>query len=90
VISTKTASKRNAVVLGAALISVSDVEAGAFLNFAVAPGYYQTGLSSASCVAVFVALLVASYQLRLRRVARQFNIRLEERIRERTRVARSA
>jgi signal transduction histidine kinase len=38
--------------------------------------------------AAFVALLVALYQLRRWQVARQFNIRLDERIGERTRVAR--
>jgi len=80
--------KPNAVVLGAALVNVSVVEAGTFLKFAVAPGYYQTGLFRASCLAAFVALLVAFYQMLLRQqVASQFNIRLEERIRERNRIA---
>jgi signal transduction histidine kinase len=36
----------------------------------------------------FLALLWVLYQLRLRQVARQFNIRLEERLSERTRIAR--
>jgi signal transduction histidine kinase len=40
------------------------------------------------CVAAFAALLVALYQLCRWQVARQFDIRLDERIRERTRVAR--
>jgi len=81
--------KPNAVVLGAALVNVSVVEAGTFLKFAVAPGYYQTGLFRASCLAAFVALLVACYQmLRRQQVASHFNIRLEERIRERNRIAR--
>jgi signal transduction histidine kinase len=39
-------------------------------------------------VAAFLALLGALYQLRLRQVAQQFNIRLEERVSERTRIAR--
>ncbi len=63
-------------------------QAGIFLDFAVAPAYFQTGLFRAACVATFVALLVALYQLRRWQAARQFNIRLEERIGERTRVAR--
>jgi signal transduction histidine kinase len=63
-------------------------EAGTFLDFAVAPAFYQTGLFRASCLAAFVALFIALYQLRLRQVARQFDIRLEERLGERTRVAR--
>ena len=39
-------------------------------------------------MATFLAVLGALYQLRLRQVARQFNIRLEERVGERTRMAR--
>jgi signal transduction histidine kinase len=41
-----------------------------------------------SSVAAFLVLLWALYQLRLHQVARQFNIRLEERVSERTRIAR--
>jgi signal transduction histidine kinase len=63
-------------------------EAGAFLDFAIAPAYYQTTWFRLSCVAAFLALLAALYQQRMRRVARQFNIRLEERVSERTRIAR--
>jgi signal transduction histidine kinase len=63
-------------------------EAGAFLDFGVAPAYYQTTWFLLSCVAAFLALLAALYQLRLRQVARQFNMRLEERVGERTRIAR--
>jgi signal transduction histidine kinase/ligand-binding sensor domain-containing protein len=63
-------------------------EAGTFLNFSVAPAYYQTWWFRSLCVAAFLALLAAAYQLRLRQVARQFNMRLEERVSERTRIAR--
>jgi signal transduction histidine kinase/ligand-binding sensor domain-containing protein len=63
-------------------------EAGTFLDFAVAPAYYQTTWFRLSCLAAFLALLAALYQLRLRQVARQFNVRLEERVSERTRLAR--
>jgi signal transduction histidine kinase/ligand-binding sensor domain-containing protein len=63
-------------------------EAGAFLDFSVAPAYYQTTWFRLSCVAAFLALLAGLYQLRLRQVARQFNIRMEERVNERTRIAR--
>jgi signal transduction histidine kinase len=38
-------------------------------------------------VACFLALLGALYRLRLRQVERQFNVRLEERLAERTRIA---
>ncbi len=63
-------------------------EAGTFLDFSVAPAYYQTTWFRLSCVAAFLALLVALYELRLQQVARQFNMRLEERVNERTRIAR--
>jgi signal transduction histidine kinase/streptogramin lyase len=63
-------------------------EEGAFLDFSIAPAYYQTLLFRLSCAAAFVLLLWALYQLRLRELARQFNMRLEERVNERTRIAR--
>jgi signal transduction histidine kinase/ligand-binding sensor domain-containing protein len=63
-------------------------EAGAFLDFSVAPAYYQTIWFRLSVVAAFLALLWALYRLRLHQVAREFNARLEERVNERTRIAR--
>jgi signal transduction histidine kinase/ligand-binding sensor domain-containing protein len=63
-------------------------EAGASLDFSVAPAYYQSAWFQASCVAAFAGLLAGLYQLRLRHVARQFNMRMEERVAERTRIAR--
>jgi signal transduction histidine kinase/ligand-binding sensor domain-containing protein len=63
-------------------------EAGASLDFFVDPAYYQTTWFRLSCGAAFLALLGALYRLRLRQVARQFNMRLEERVSERTRIAR--
>jgi signal transduction histidine kinase/ligand-binding sensor domain-containing protein len=63
-------------------------EAGTSLDFSVAPAYYQTSWFRLSCVAAFLALLGALYRLRLRQLARQFNMRLEERVSERTRIAR--
>jgi signal transduction histidine kinase len=63
-------------------------EAGTFLDFSIAPAYYQTWWFRALCVAAFLALLWALYQFRLRQLARQFNFRLEERVNERTRIAR--
>ena len=52
------------------------------------PYFYQTTWFRLSCVAAFLALLSALYRLRLRQVAQQFNVRLEERVNERTRIAR--
>lgn len=63
-------------------------EAGTFLDFSIAPAYYQTIWFRLSCAITLVALAIALYQLRLRQVARQFNIRMEERVNERTRIAR--
>jgi signal transduction histidine kinase len=63
-------------------------EEGASLEFVIPPMWYQTNWFRASCVAAFLVLLWAVYQLRLRQLARQFNMRLEERVSERTRIAR--
>jgi ligand-binding sensor domain-containing protein/signal transduction histidine kinase len=60
----------------------------AAISLEVDPAFWQTWWFHVSCVATFLALLWALYQLRLRQVARQFNIRLEERVSERTRIAR--
>ena len=63
-------------------------EQGAVLDFSIDPAFYQTNWFRALCVAAFLALLWALHQLRLRQLARQFNMRLEERVGERTRIAR--
>ena len=63
-------------------------EAGTFLDFSIAPAYYQTDWFRLSIVVAVLGSLAALYRLRQRQVARQFNIRLEERVRERTRIAR--
>jgi signal transduction histidine kinase/ligand-binding sensor domain-containing protein len=63
-------------------------EAGTFLDFSVAPAYYQTLWFRMCCVFVFLALLAGLYRLRVRQLAGQFNLRLEERVNERTRIAR--
>lgn len=63
-------------------------QAGASLDFSVAPAYYQTTWFRIVCITALLALLWAVYQLRVRQLARQFNIRLEARVAERTRIAR--
>jgi ligand-binding sensor domain-containing protein/signal transduction histidine kinase len=60
----------------------------AAISLEVDPAFWQTWWFRGSCLAAFLALLGALYQLRLRQIARQFNIRLEERVGERTRIAR--
>ena len=63
-------------------------EAGDTLDFSVEPAYYQTTWFRASCVAAFFALLWALYRYRLYQLKHEFNARLEERVGERTRIAR--
>ena len=63
-------------------------EAGAALDFAIAPAFYQTSWFLAACAAAILAFLGGLYYLRMEYVKRQFNMRLEERVKERTRVAR--
>lgn len=61
---------------------------GASLEFSIAPAYYQTNLFRLMCVAIFVALFWCLYLLRLRQMRQEFNIALEARVNERTRIAR--
>jgi len=63
-------------------------EAGAFIDLSIAPAYYQTSWFRLLVAAAVVAMLVAFHQRRLRRVAWQFSMRVEERVNERTRIAR--
>ena len=63
-------------------------EVGASLDFSIAPAYWQTSWFRALCVAAFLGLLWALYQLRLRQLAREFNMTLDVRVGERTRIAR--
>ena len=63
-------------------------EEGASLNFVIPPAWYQSNWFRGLCVAAFLALLWALYQYRLHQLAQQFNMRLEERVGERTRIAR--
>jgi signal transduction histidine kinase/ligand-binding sensor domain-containing protein len=63
-------------------------EQGASLDFSIAPAYWQTRWFVALCVAALMGLLWALYQLRLRQLARQFNMTLDARVGERTRIAR--
>ena len=63
-------------------------EAGAFLDFSIAPAYHQTTWFRAASVVTVLALFWALYQFRLRQIAHDFNLRLDERVHERTRIAR--
>ena len=63
-------------------------ETGDALEFSIAPAYYQTTWFHASCVAVVLAMVWMAYQFRVRQLQRQYNMRVEERVEERTRIAR--
>jgi signal transduction histidine kinase len=63
-------------------------EAGTFLDFSIAPAYYQTSWFRVSCLAAFLALLWGIYRLRIQQLQHQFAIGLEARVSERTRIAR--
>jgi signal transduction histidine kinase/sugar lactone lactonase YvrE len=63
-------------------------ETGASFDFSIAPAYYQTTWFLSLGVAAVLVLLGVLYQLRLRYLKHQFNIRLEARVGERTRIAR--
>jgi signal transduction histidine kinase/ligand-binding sensor domain-containing protein len=63
-------------------------EAGALLDFTIAPAYYQTTWFRAALIGAVLALLWQVHQFRLRHIAHDFNLRLDERVNERTRIAR--
>ena len=63
-------------------------EQGDTLEFRVAPAYYQTNWFRALCVAAFMALLWAAHRIRLRQVHHRFEMTLDARVGERTRIAR--
>ncbi|MGA9987210.1 MAG: two-component regulator propeller domain-containing protein [Terriglobales bacterium] len=57
-------------------------------EFTVLPAFYQTNWFRALCATVFLALLWAAYQWRVRQLHQQFAMALEARVGERTRIAR--
>ncbi|HZW91398.1 MAG TPA: two-component regulator propeller domain-containing protein [Candidatus Eremiobacteraceae bacterium] len=63
-------------------------QSAAKLDFSVAPAYYQTNWFRALCACIFLALLWAAYQWRVRQLQHQFDMTIEARVGERTRIAR--
>jgi signal transduction histidine kinase len=57
-------------------------------EFTVLPAYYQTNWFRALCAISVLVLLWAGYQWRLRRLRHQFEMTLDARVNERTRIAR--
>ena len=58
------------------------------LDFSISPAYYQTNWFRALCVIGFLGLLWAAYQWRIRHLQHQFEMTLDARVNERTRIAR--
>ena len=63
-------------------------EEGDSLQFTIEPAYYQTNWFRVLCVAVFMLLVWAVYELRLRHLHHDFEMTLDARVDERTRIAR--
>ena len=63
-------------------------ETGTYIDFYIAPAYYQTAWFRIGGVILFLFAVGILYQLRLRQVARQVRGRMEERLNERERIAR--
>jgi len=63
-------------------------EQGASVRFVLRPHLYQTNWFYALCAAAFLALLWVAYRIRLWQLQHAFNMRLVERVNERTRIAR--
>jgi ligand-binding sensor domain-containing protein/signal transduction histidine kinase len=63
-------------------------ETGTYVDFNIAPAYYQTAWFRIAIVILLLFALGAIYQMRLQQVARQVRGRMEERLEERERIAR--
>ena len=61
---------------------------GATVRFVLRPRFFQTNWFYLGCAAASLVLLWALHRLRLHQIAHEFNARLEERVAERTRIAR--
>ncbi len=62
--------------------------APANMAFTILPAFYQTTWFRLLCVAAFLSALWSLYKFRVEHLARQFNMMLEARVGERTRIAR--
>jgi ligand-binding sensor domain-containing protein/signal transduction histidine kinase len=63
-------------------------EEGVSLPIVITPPWWKTNWFRTACTAVFLALLWAAYQWRVRQLHHDFDMTLEVRISERTRIAR--
>jgi len=63
-------------------------EEGAILDFSIAPTLYQTNWFRLLCIITGLFLIWSLYRLRVRQIAKVISARFDERLAERTRVAR--
>ena len=63
-------------------------EEGAILAFSIAPMWYQTMSFRILCIASFVIIASILYRIRVHQVAKAISVRFDERLSERTRMAR--
>jgi signal transduction histidine kinase/streptogramin lyase len=63
-------------------------DAGVSIRIVITPPWWKTTLFRAACVALIVALLWAAYRYRMGQVQHAFEMTLEARVGERTRIAR--
>ena len=66
----------------------SGMKKGCRYPFVITPPWWRTNWFRALSAAVFLAMLWAVYQFRVRQLQQEFNMRLEGRVEERTRIAR--
>jgi ligand-binding sensor domain-containing protein len=63
-------------------------DVGARLNFVIPPAWYQTNWFRVACILAALLILFCLYRLRVRQIARVISVRFDERLNERTRMAR--
>ena len=63
-------------------------DVGARLNFIIPPAWYQTRGFRVACILAALLILFSLYRLRVRQIARVISLRFDERLNERTRMAR--
>ena len=61
---------------------------GAAMKFTISPAWFQTKWFFALCIATGLLMVWAAYRIRLRQVAKAIGARFDERLAERTRIAR--
>jgi signal transduction histidine kinase/ligand-binding sensor domain-containing protein len=63
-------------------------DVGAMIDFSVAPTWYQTNWFRVFCIVAGLSVIWVVYRLRVRQISRAVSARFDERLAERTRIAR--